>query len=577
LRFAQVVTTSTKNRLTTVALVALAVLVVTGGPASAQGWRGTARVIGVVQDLDDRPIVGATVVLRLADLPQDGPPQIVTDESGRWALSGLAPGRWEIVIEASGYMKSEGWIMIPESGLGSPVEVSLRSLREVGPRFSEGSPGTVRRWLEKGNELLDQGYYSEAREEFEKALRAMPEESRPEVLQVVARTYFLEGKTEQAVLVLEQALLIDPGDSTSRQLLLALLEGQGRRTEAEEFFDRLDREGPEAMKALDPELEEPEAIPSRPSLPAEITDPPVVEPTPGRLGRYRTSFTESGSSSSIEEFLERMGGKLKDVEALDSAGGRYELQKDTFYVYVPTGYRPEEPYGLLVWISPSPFGGFANPETQEFLDQHRLIWIGADNSGNRRLQWYRFALALDAVHNMLQLYEIDDRRIYVGGYSGGGRITSGLALHYPETFAGAFSIYGCAYFERMPVPYKPGTDWQPSFSPPSRNRLKRVRSVSRFVLLTGEWDFNRAQTKQTFEQMVADGFERVTYLQIPGASHYDPPGKEWWDKAIAALDEPLGPYAPTPSVLMNPPAAPATSAPPGHPAPSPAAPPEPRE
>ncbi|MGB3561818.1 MAG: tetratricopeptide repeat protein [Thermoanaerobaculia bacterium] len=524
-----------------VALAALVVVTVTGGSASAQGWRGTARIIGVVQDLDDQPIVGATVALRLADIPQDGPPQIVTDESGRWSLSGLAPGRWEIVIEASGYMKSEGWIMIPESGLVPPVEVALRSLREVGPRFSEGSPSTIHRWLEKGNELLQQGYFAEARGEYEKALGGMPEESHPEVLRAVARTYFLEGKTDRAVLALERALLIDPGNSTSRQLLLALLEGQGRRTEAEEFLDRLDREGPEALKALDLDLEEPEVTPSRPSLPPEITDPPVVEPEPGRLGRYRTSFTESSSSSRIEEFLERTGGKLEDVEALDAAGGRYELQKETFYVYVPSGYRPEEPHGLLVWISPSPFGGFVNPETQEFLDKHRLIWIGADNSGNRRLQWYRFALALDAVHNMLQLYEVDDRRIYVGGYSGGGRITSGLALHYPETFAGGFAIYGCAYFERMPVPYKPGAEWQPWFSPPTRDRLRRARSDSRFVLLTGEWDFNRPQMRQIFKQMVADGFERVTYLQIPGASHYDPPGKEWWDKAIAALDAPLEP------------------------------------
>lgn len=61
------------------------------------------------------------------------------------------------------------------------------------------------------------------------------------------------------------------------------------------------------------------------------------------------------------------------------------------------------------------------------------------------------------------------------------------------------------------------------------------------MLLTGEWDFNRPQMRQIFKQMVADGFERVTYLQIPGASHYDPPGKEWWDKAIAALDAPLEP------------------------------------
>ena len=33
---------------------------------------------------------------------------------------------------------------------------------------------------------------------------------------------------------------------------------------------------------------------------------------------------------------------------------------------------------------------------REFLEEKRIIWIGADRSGNRRLLWYRALLALDA-------------------------------------------------------------------------------------------------------------------------------------------------------------------------------------
>jgi poly(3-hydroxybutyrate) depolymerase len=43
---------------------------------------------------------------------------------------------------------------------------------------------------------------------------------------------------------------------------------------------------------------------------------------------------------------------------------------------------------------------------------------------------------------MRQLYSIDEQRVYASGYSGGGRITSGLALLYPEVFGGGFSVYG---------------------------------------------------------------------------------------------------------------------------------------
>ena len=38
---------------------------------------------------------------------------------------------------------------------------------------------------------------------------------------------------------------------------------------------------------------------------------------------------------------------------------------------------------------------------------------GAHNVGNDRFVWYRIALALDAVHNMLERYRLDQDRIYV--------------------------------------------------------------------------------------------------------------------------------------------------------------------
>lgn len=88
------------------------------------------------------------------------------------------------------------------------------------------------------------------------------------------------------------------------------------------------------------------------------------------------------------------------------------------------------------------------------------------------------------------------------------------------------------------MPDKPGAHWPARYPTPPRDRLRQLKRDSRFVLLTGEWDFNRPQTQKIYDLMVADGFDRVTYLLIPGASHYDPPGGEWWEKAIAALDEP---------------------------------------
>ena len=203
---------------------------------------------------------------------------------------------------------------------------------------------------------------------------------------------------------------------------------------------------------------------------------------------------------------------------------------------MPESYGEGEPHGLLIWISPTPYGGFRNPEFERVLAEHKLIWIGAHNSGNRRWGWYRVGLALDAVHNARRLYSIDKSRVYAAGYSGGGRVASQLSMLYPVVFTGGFFVYGCDFYERIPVPDRPGALWPARFPPPSSMTLERLQSSSRFVLLTGERDFNRSQTKQIYKRMQAAGFEHLTYIQIPKADHYFGLPPEWLEKALAALD-----------------------------------------
>jgi len=153
-------------------------------------------------------------------------------------------------------------------------------------------------------------------------------------------------------------------------------------------------------------------------------------------------------------------------------------------------------------------------------------------------------LAMDAVHNLSQIYPVDEQRVYAAGYSGGGRITSSLAQLYPEVFRGGISLFGCDYPDKLPIPFKPGAHWPPAFPPPPRDRLRALQKDGRFVLITGEMDFNRAQTKVTYERMLADGFEQVIALVIPGASHYHRLEKRWLDQSVQFLDKGIRPQGP---------------------------------
>ena len=93
--------------------------------------------------------------------------------------------------------------------------------------------------------------------------------------------------------------------------------------------------------------------------------------------------------------------------------GDLDLANESFQVYVPDKYSSAEPYGLLVWISPMAQGGIPQKSWLDVLDAKKLIYVGANNSGNDRLLADRIRLAIEAVCNMKQKYAIDDDRIYV--------------------------------------------------------------------------------------------------------------------------------------------------------------------
>jgi len=507
-------------------------------PLLTQEWAGVERLQGRVLDLDDQPIVGAVVTLRSVESSGMAPEPVATDGNGRWLIGGLAASRWEITVKAKGYRTSLGWIETHHGGPDTPLTVWMRPLAEVTPSFAENRQSVIG-FIEMGNDLLEQGHYSRARQEYGKALAALPAESQPEILRAVARTHFLQNEIEETILTLRQALAMAPADPTTRQLFRSVLEQQGRLAEAENLLAALDR-GEEIDRAGSLGESREGAI-SNPTAPRQL---PLETLSADRNGRFRARLSKLSPASDLATVLERLGVDPQYLDGEQGDRGQYSLAEESFQVYVPPAPPSPSGYGLLVWISPTPFGGFVREEIGELLDQHGLVWIGADNAGNVRPSWFRVMLALDAVHNLAATYPIDDQRIYAAGYSGGGRITSSLAQLYPEVFRGGISLFGCDYMDKLPIPFKPGAHWPAAYPPPPRERSRSLKKEGRFVLITGELDFNRAQTKATYERMLADGFENVAALVIPGASHYHRVEMNWLDQSLEFLDGGARPQGP---------------------------------
>jgi hypothetical protein len=268
----------------------------------------------------------------------------------------------------------------------------------------------------------------------------------------------------------------------------------------------------------------------------------AAQAEPPQVGSFKIAFTEHHPLASIREYTSRCRWTPEQIKKIDPAGGVYDLAQESFQVHVPERYRPGTPWGLLVSISAGNDGSVPSDWTA-ILSERQLLWIGANQSGNERLVWYRTNLALDAVHNMKKRYTIDEERIYVTGESGGGRSASRTALGYPDVFSGGIFMIGCDYFRNVKT-LEPGKNgvFPAAFPEPGSSLLGRAKSEGRFVILTGEKDMNRIPCESMAKAFRDDRFVHLTLLLVPGMGHERPvgPNAPWFEKALGTLDLPLG-------------------------------------
>ena len=227
--------------------------------------------------------------------------------------------------------------------------------------------------------------------------------------------------------------------------------------------------------------------------------------SPGDPARGEVSLSATASEILGEEATALFGGALDPDDVNEWA------------MYVPESYDPESPTGLLVFISATDSGRMPG-RYRQVLDDHNLIWVGANNSGNRVRIARRISLALLATALADSNYRIDPSRVYVSGFSGGGRTASAVAPDYAQLFTGAIYICGVNFWDRR-----------------EPKRLDRVRD-NRYVFLTGSKDFNRSETRSVHRAYRRADVENVMLLEVAGMDHRMPPAEDL-AKAISFLDE----------------------------------------
>ncbi len=227
-------------------LLLVALLLVASVPVWSQAWAGRGRLQGTVKDESGKPMEGAKVTLRKGtdrvEAATDGPPSLTTDKNGKWSTLGLAQGPWGILIEKDGFIPSEGQVNVNEFGPAQPINIVLKVIpKEVIEKAEqESAAGQAKAAIERGNALLAEAKYAEARAAYQEGMAKLEDTTvHPAILRAVADTYYRENKIDQAIETLKQALALAPDDVDSLRLITTILVSAGREAEAQSYMAKL--------------------------------------------------------------------------------------------------------------------------------------------------------------------------------------------------------------------------------------------------------------------------------------------------------------------------------------------------
>jgi dienelactone hydrolase len=237
----------------------------------------------------------------------------------------------------------------------------------------------------------------------------------------------------------------------------------------------------------------------------------------------RCQDTDSGSAAETGElqltftFTEAAGADAaRAVESIISPD-----EPITWEVYVPDSYQPENPAGLMIYISPSKSGKIPR-RWKSVMDKYNIIWIAANRSGNRVVVGRRAAFALVARTLATMHYKIDRERIYLSGFSGGGKMTGMLAADYPNLFKGAIYICGINSLDKHP------------------SKQFELFKQNHYVFVTGTRDHSLDQTKRVHRQYLKSGVDNSKLMVVRNMTHENPSGSKFGE-AIQYLDSRITP------------------------------------
>ncbi|MBS0198726.1 MAG: hypothetical protein JSR77_18415 [Planctomycetes bacterium] len=215
-------------------------------------------------------------------------------------------------------------------------------------------------------------------------------------------------------------------------------------------------------------------------------------------------------------------------------GASRVLNDQTFFVRTPAKYDPHEQCGLFVWVDAGPTARVHDCFTAA-ADELRLIIIAAEKTGNDIYASNRYQLSLDVAETAQERFLIDPQRVYIGGISGGGRISSEMWGCFPDIFTGCVPVVGLDCYESAPASQK-GMVHRAGYAKPAA-RLWKVLLSHRIAPMTGQQDFNYEEISK-FVRIYERDRVPIRLFEYPDMAHQLPTAPRFTE-AITWVDAPV--------------------------------------
>jgi tetratricopeptide (TPR) repeat protein len=214
------------------------------------------RIIkGRVVDDKDQPVAGATIQIQAVD-SKSRVYSTKTDKKGTFIYMGIAAGDYRVICRAQGFAptfmgpvrpsiqeetKADFKLTPGQMDAKLPFEYTDQEIEQLKQEAAKAekrkqASAEVQGLFDGGLKLAQEGKYTEAIEEFKKALEKDPEQ--PNIMGNMADAYSKMDKNTEALEIYQKAIAIKGDDAALWTNMGVILSKLGKNTESQEAFSK---------------------------------------------------------------------------------------------------------------------------------------------------------------------------------------------------------------------------------------------------------------------------------------------------------------------------------------------------